>query len=92
MKIEEAYPLLKEAFTEYKQQRYFEKTSKSHAKRKYKEQTKIIENRVWQLFQSCPELNNYVPYEGEFFTSFFEQDFKKLIENLEIELSKSSSI
>ena len=33
MKIEEAYPLLKEAFTEYKQQRYFEKTSKSHAKR-----------------------------------------------------------
>ena len=37
MKIEEAYPLLKEAFTEYKQQRYFEKTSKSHAKRKYKE-------------------------------------------------------
>ena len=92
MTIEEAYPLLKEAFTEYKQQRYFEKTSKSHAKRKYKEQTKIIENRVWQLFQSCPELNNYVPYEGEFFTSFFEQDFKKLIENLEIELSKSSSI
>lgn len=44
------------------------------------------------FFQSCPELNNYVPYEGEFFTSFFEQDFKKLIENLEIELSKSSSI
>ena len=92
MTIEEAYPLLKEAFTEYKQQRYFEKTSKSHAKRKYKEQTKIIENRVWHLFQSCPELNNYVPYEGEFFTSFFEQGFKKLIENLEIELSKSSSI
>ena len=92
MKIEEAYPLLKEAFTEYKQLRYFEKTSKSHAKRKYKEQTKITENRVWHLFQSCPELNNHVPYEGEFFTSFFERDFEKLIENLEVELSKSSSI
>lgn len=64
----------------------------SHAKRKYKEQADLIVDRVWNIFQSCPELNNYVPYEGEFFTSFFEQDFKKLIDNLEIELSKSSSI
>ena len=50
MTIEEAYPLLKEAFTEYKQQRYFEKTSKSHAKRKYKDQTALIVDRVWNIF------------------------------------------
>ena len=92
MTIEEAYPLLKEAFAEYKRHRYFEKTSKSNAKRKYKDQAALIVDRVWNIFQSCAELNNYVPYEGEFFTSFFEQDFKKFIENFEIELSKSSSI
>ena len=57
MTIEEAYPLLKEAFTEYKQQRYFEKTSKSHAKRKYKDQTALIVDRVWNIFHSCPIQN-----------------------------------
>ena len=92
MTTKEAYPLLKEAFAEYKRHRYFEKTSKSNAKRKYKDQAALIVDRVWNIFQSCPELNNYVPYEGEFFTSFFERDFERLIENLEIELSNSSCI
>ena len=70
MTIEEAYPLLKEAFTEYKQQRYFEKTSKSHAKRKYKDQTALIVERVGKTMEACPEVNNYGPYEGELLTSF----------------------
>ena len=63
MELKQAYILLKK---EHKKCRL---ASKLRSKAKLQKEVKQIEDRVWDIFQQCPELNCFVPYEGEFFVT-----------------------
>ena len=83
MELVQAYELLKEKYENYNLAVYQENRAKPRFKKKYHEEVNKIENEVWHIFQLCPELNNYVPFEDEFFTSFFCSDFERLMQKLE---------
>ena len=77
MELKQAYTLLKEVHKDCRL------ASNLRSKANLLKEIKRIENRVWEIFQQCPELYCYVPYEGEFFvTSNFRRDFDRLMEKL----------
>jgi cell fate (sporulation/competence/biofilm development) regulator YmcA (YheA/YmcA/DUF963 family) len=83
MDLKDAYDQLKKANKEYHIAVNCEQRAKPRAKKQFHEEAKRIENDVWNIFQSCPVLYEYVPYKGEFFTSFFERDFDVLMDTLD---------
>lgn len=86
MELKQLFELLKDKFENYKLAVYQESRAKPRFKKKYHDEVNKIENEVWQILKMYPELYEYVPYEGEFFTSFFGSDFERLMKNIEEKL------
>ncbi len=82
MELQQAYIELQDLYDEYRKSEFLELKAKPQYKRKYHSKVKDVENKVWQLFQSCPELNDFVPYPGEFFSNNFSSDFERIMEKL----------
>lgn len=83
MELKDAYMQLKEAYEEFHRATYSELRAKPRVKSQFHREANDVKDKVWRIFESCPVLYEYVPYKGEFFTSFFDRDFKTLMNTLD---------
>ncbi len=82
MELKEAYEQLKDLYDEFESARFSELKAKPNAKHHFHQEANKVKEKVWRVFEFCPILYEYVPYEDEFFTSYFERDFKTLMNTL----------
>ena len=85
MDIKDAMALIKEASDEYNKAYYFKQRLKPRkSSKEYDSTMNEITIRVQNIFQSCPDLWNYVEQSDDFFSiSWLQQNLEEMIKKYE---------